>query len=142
MTRLASLLGPDAEDRPEQNRYAASLLAGFAPREEAGLPEAVLAEAGTGIGKILGYIAPASLCHRQDDLPPGNGSSACRPLPVGNQNDPAAPGLRFLDIRHRLTALPDPELYIIVNGKPTKSKIVWRSLVNVAHINAAVHKLK
>ena len=40
------------------------------------------------------------------------------------------------------TALPDPELYIIVNGKPTKSKIVWRSLVNVAHINAAVHKLK
>ena len=61
MTRLASLLGPDAEDRPEQNRYAASLLAGFAPREEAGLPEAVLAEAGTGIGKTLGYIAPASL---------------------------------------------------------------------------------
>ena len=40
------------------------------------------------------------------------------------------------------TALPDPELYIIVNGKPTKSKIVWRSLVNVAHINAVVHKLK
>ena len=42
----------------------------------------------------------------------------------------------------RVTALPDPELYIIVNGKPTKSKIVWRSLVNVAHINAAVCKLK
>ena len=42
----------------------------------------------------------------------------------------------------RETALPDPELYIIVNGKPTKSKIVLHSLVNVAHINAAVHKLK
>ena len=56
---------------------------------------------------------------------------------------------KTLDIQHqgnlsgkRETALPDPELYIIVNGKPTKSKIVWRSLVNVAHINAAVHKLK
>ena len=42
----------------------------------------------------------------------------------------------------RETALADPELYIIDNGKPTKSKIVWRSLVKVAHINAAVHKLK
>ena len=43
---------------------------------------------------------------------------------------------------NRVTALPDPELYIIVNGKPTKCKIVWRSLVNVANINAAVCKLK
>ena len=33
-------------------------------------------------------------------------------------------------------------MYIIVNGKPTKCKIVWRSLVNVANINAAVCKLK
>ena len=41
-----------------------------------------------------------------------------------------------------VSALPDPELYIIVNGKPTKSKIVWYSLVNVANINAAVCKLK
>ena len=32
------------------------------------------------------------------------------------------------------TALPDPELYIIVNGKPTSSKIVWRSLLNVEHV--------
>ena len=28
------------------------------------------------------------------------------------------------------TVLPDPELYIIVNGRPTKSNVVWRSLVN------------
>ena len=41
-----------------------------------------------------------------------------------------------------VSALPDPELYIIINGKPTKSKIVWYSLVNVANINAAVCKLK
>ena len=38
--------------------------------------------------------------------------------------------------------MPDTELYIIVNGKPTKSKIVWYNLVNVANINAAVCKLK
>ena len=41
-----------------------------------------------------------------------------------------------------VSALPDPELCIIVNGKPKKSKIVWRSLVNVANINAVVCKLK
>ena len=32
------------------------------------------------------------------------------------------------------TALPDPELYIIINGKPTFSKVVWRSLLNVEHV--------
>ena len=40
------------------------------------------------------------------------------------------------------TALPDPELYIIVNGRPTKSKVVWRSLVNVHHIKAAINTLR
>ncbi|MQA67447.1 MAG: hypothetical protein GEU76_16350, partial [Alphaproteobacteria bacterium] len=33
----------------------------FAPRREAGMPEMVLAEAETGTGKTLGYIAPASV---------------------------------------------------------------------------------
>ena len=32
------------------------------------------------------------------------------------------------------SSLPDPELYIIVNGKPTTSKVVWRSLVNVDNV--------
>ena len=32
------------------------------------------------------------------------------------------------------TALPDPELYIIVNGKPTKSKVVWCSIVDVNRV--------
>ena len=40
------------------------------------------------------------------------------------------------------TALPDPELYIIINGKPTSSKIVWHSLLNVEHIKKAVQTLK
>ena len=40
------------------------------------------------------------------------------------------------------TALPDPDLYIIVNGRPTKSKVVWRSLVDVNRVKAAIQKLK
>ena len=59
--RLASLLGSDAEARPEQADYAAAVAAAFAPRERPDAPRAVLAEAGTGVGKTLGYIAPASL---------------------------------------------------------------------------------
>ena len=39
-------------------------------------------------------------------------------------------------------ALPNPELYIIVNGKPTTSKVVWHSLVNVNNVKTAVRKLK
>jgi hypothetical protein len=37
--------------------------------------------------------------------------------------------------------LADPELYIIVNGQPTKNRVVWRSLVDVNAIKAAVQKL-
>ena len=40
------------------------------------------------------------------------------------------------------TALPDPELYIIVNGRPTKGKVLWRSLVDVNRVKAAIQKLK
>ena len=39
------------------------------------------------------------------------------------------------------TALPDPELYIIVNGKPTSSNIIWRTLINVEDIRKAIQKL-
>ena len=38
--------------------------------------------------------------------------------------------------------LPNPELYIIENGKPKSGKVVWQTLVNVNAIKAAVHKLK
>ena len=37
------------------------------------------------------------------------------------------------------TTLPDPELFINVNGTPTKNKVVWRTLVDV---NKVVEKLK
>jgi ATP-dependent DNA helicase DinG len=59
--RLTRLLGAAAEPRPQQSDYAAAVTPAFAPREEAGRPQAVLAEAGTGVGKTLGYIAAASL---------------------------------------------------------------------------------
>ncbi len=59
--RLARLLGSGAEPRPEQADYAAAVAAAFAPRDMPDRPHAVLAEAGTGVGKTLGYIAPASL---------------------------------------------------------------------------------
>jgi len=60
-TRLAAMLGSTAEQRPGQSDYAAAAAAAFAPRERRGDPAMVLAEAGTGTGKTLGYIAPASL---------------------------------------------------------------------------------
>ena len=40
------------------------------------------------------------------------------------------------------TTLPDPELYIVVNGKPTSSNIVWRTLLNIEDIRKAIQKLK
>ena len=59
--RLARLLGAASEPRPQQADYAAAAAAAFAPRDVPGEPHAVLAEAGTGVGKTLGYIAPASV---------------------------------------------------------------------------------
>src|SRR5215472_4263667 len=59
--RLAALLGDNAEPRPQQADYAAAVAGAFASRQRPEEPQAVLAEAGTGVGKTLGYIAPASL---------------------------------------------------------------------------------
>ena len=59
--RLAQLLGSAAEQRPAQADYASAASAAFSPRIAEGLPQLVLAEAGTGTGKTLGYLAPASL---------------------------------------------------------------------------------
>ncbi len=59
--RLAALLGADAEPRPQQADYASAVSAAFQPRESQDAAIMVLAEAGTGVGKTLGYIAPASL---------------------------------------------------------------------------------
>ena len=58
---MAELLGIGAEARPQQADYAAAVSAAFRPREREDEPRLVLAEAGTGVGKTIGYIAPASL---------------------------------------------------------------------------------
>jgi ATP-dependent DNA helicase DinG len=59
--RLARLVGSDAEIRQGQRDYAAAAASVFDPRSIEGQPNMLLAEAGTGIGKTLGYLAPASL---------------------------------------------------------------------------------
>jgi len=59
--RLAQILGVHAEQRPGQADYAGAATAAFLPRETKGDPHLVLAEAGTGTGKTLGYLAPASV---------------------------------------------------------------------------------
>ncbi len=61
LTRLGHLLGSNAEARPQQRDYAAAVAYAFTPRDAPEAPRAVLAEAGTGVGKTLGYVAPASL---------------------------------------------------------------------------------
>jgi ATP-dependent DNA helicase DinG len=71
--RLAELVrgsSPDhaaaAEARPQQADYASAISEAFGPRGSADEPHVVLAEAGTGVGKTLGYLAPASLWARQN----------------------------------------------------------------------------
>jgi ATP-dependent DNA helicase DinG len=61
--RLAELLSRAGLDeaRPAQATFAAETAFAFSPRAEAGQPRMMLAEAGTGVGKTLGYLAPASL---------------------------------------------------------------------------------
>ena len=71
-----------------------------------------------------------------------NSLKACKgtvfflPLPLNKT-------LETLDqVMHDDPTLPEPELYIIVNGRPTKSKVVWRSLVDVNKVKAAIAKLR
>jgi len=59
--RLEVLLGDGSESREGQRDYAAAAAAAFAPPTAPDTPNIVLAEAGTGTGKTLGYIAPASV---------------------------------------------------------------------------------
>ncbi|MGB3167185.1 MAG: ATP-dependent DNA helicase [Alteraurantiacibacter sp.] len=59
--QLERLTGTGAEDRKGQRDYASAAGGIFAPREKRARPHVLLAEAGTGIGKTLGYLAPASL---------------------------------------------------------------------------------
>jgi ATP-dependent DNA helicase DinG len=64
LDRLNHLTGQGAEPRQGQQDYARAASAIFAPRATQGVPTILLAEAGTGIGKTLGYLAPATLWAR------------------------------------------------------------------------------
>ncbi|MFM5930036.1 MAG: ATP-dependent DNA helicase [Novosphingobium sp.] len=59
--RLAALTGQGAEVRAGQRAYATEAARVFGPRNRENRPHVLLAQAGTGIGKTLGYLAPASL---------------------------------------------------------------------------------
>ncbi|QUD86912.1 ATP-dependent DNA helicase [Phenylobacterium montanum] len=61
--RLAELLARAGLDeaRPAQAEFAAEAAEVFRPRDREGEPNLMLAEAGTGVGKTLAYLAPASL---------------------------------------------------------------------------------
>jgi ATP-dependent DNA helicase DinG len=59
--RLAGVLGSGSEQRKAQLNYASTMTAAFRPLETDGHVNAVLAEAGTGVGKTLGYLSPASV---------------------------------------------------------------------------------
>jgi ATP-dependent DNA helicase DinG len=63
--RLAQLTGAGAEPREGQRAMTEAALNVFAPRRREGMPNLLLAEAGTGIGKTLAYLAPASLWAEQ-----------------------------------------------------------------------------
>ena len=61
LARLDALTGDDRERREGQRAYAVAASGAFAPRMRRDAPNMVLAEAGTGIGKTLGYLSPVSL---------------------------------------------------------------------------------
>jgi len=65
MARLTALTGAGAEARGGQRDYAGAAADAFAPRARRDTPNMVLGEAGTGIGKTLGYLAPATLWAEQ-----------------------------------------------------------------------------
>lgn len=67
--RLADLLGGGAEERPSQADYASAVASAFTNPLQEDSPNIVLAEAGTGVGKTLGYIAPASLWAEMNEAP-------------------------------------------------------------------------
>lgn len=58
--RLDQLTGQTGERRPGQRAMAEAISPIFAPRDKKGTPHLLLAEAGTGIGKTMAYLAPAA----------------------------------------------------------------------------------
>ncbi|MFO1034018.1 MAG: ATP-dependent DNA helicase [Hyphomicrobiales bacterium] len=66
---LRDALGLDAETRQQQRDYAETALHAFAARQSPAFNNILLAEAGTGLGKTLGYLAPAWTWARKNSSP-------------------------------------------------------------------------
>ena len=86
---------------------------------------------GTYTGKVPIYNATKGL----------KGSMFFLPLPLQNTID-KLDTLGMPKQSEGVDVLPDPELYILLDGRPTKDKVVWQSLVDVSDIKRAVKKLK
>ncbi len=67
--QLEHLTASHGRARDGQSRYSAAAALAFQPKNAANSPNVVLAEAGTGIGKTLGYLAPASLWAKRNGAP-------------------------------------------------------------------------
>ena len=65
--QLTTALGAEAEARPQQVLFTREVTRAFDPVDEAAHPRTVLAQAGTGVGKTQGYLAPASLWADRND---------------------------------------------------------------------------
>jgi ATP-dependent DNA helicase DinG len=63
------VLGKFSEPRPQQKNYAGTATYAFEPRQKKSENNILLAEAGTGLGKTLGYLAPAWLWARKNNAP-------------------------------------------------------------------------
>jgi ATP-dependent DNA helicase DinG len=66
---LREVLGSDSESREAQADYAGAATFAFQPRQRKELNNIFLAEAGTGLGKTLGYLAPSYLWARKNNAP-------------------------------------------------------------------------
>jgi ATP-dependent DNA helicase DinG len=60
-------VGDGAEVRKSQSDYSAIAAEAFRPKSQESEPAVVLAEAGTGLGKTAGYLAPATLWAERND---------------------------------------------------------------------------
>jgi ATP-dependent DNA helicase DinG len=67
--KLRDVLGSSAEARPEQFKYAATATFAFEPRQKRIENNTLLIEAGTGLGKTLGYLVPSYLWARKNHAP-------------------------------------------------------------------------
>ncbi len=67
--RLDTLVSRKKEARPQQHAFTQALLPAFSPRNHEQDIHVVLAEAGTGTGKTMGYLAPATVWAEKNQGP-------------------------------------------------------------------------